>query len=240
MSESKVVVTPATEEVVVVKKDFWAKYSRPIIYVGTAVIAVIAGWFLYQNYVKLPKEKKANEAIFPAESLFGKMASGTFNQDSVSIVLNGGALEGQNITGLLKIMNTYSGTDAANRAAYMTGASYLQIKKFDDAIKYLKKFEGHGASQVQSKAYIMLGHAYAEKKNQSEALDYYKKAGTVNEKDEVITPDALFLAGTYADAIGKTKEAIDLFKKLKEKYPTSSAVSNGEVDKYLAKLGVIE
>jgi len=240
MSESKVVVTPENEVVAPVKKDFWSTYSKPIIYVGSAVIVAIAGWFIYQNYVKLPKEQKANEAIFPAEAIFDKMAQTGFNKDSVSFVLNGGNVEGKTVTGLLKLMNTYSGTDAANRAAYMTGASYLQIKEFDKAIKYLKEFDGNGASQVESKADIMIGHAYAEQKKTDDALSYYKKAATVNEKDEVITPDALLLAGNYAEEIGKTQDAIDLFKKLKEKYPLHSAVSNGEVDKNLARLGVVE
>ena len=136
-------------------------------------------------------------------------------------------------------MNNYSGTTAANRAAYMTGAGYLHLKKFDQAIKYLKEFDGHGADQVQSKAYLMLGHAYAENKNTSEALSYYKKAAHLNTKDEVSSADALLIAAAYADATGNSKEAIDLYTELKDKYPTNTAVINGEVDKYLARLGVV-
>jgi hypothetical protein len=49
----------------------------------------------------------------------------------------------------------------------------------------------------------------------------------------------LMLAGSYAQAIGKNSEAIELFKTLKEKYPTSASVTNGEVDKQLAGLGVM-
>ncbi len=241
MSESKVVITPEGEAVVPVKKDFWAKYSRPIIYVGGAVIVGIIAWFIYQNYVKLPKERKANEAIFPAEAVFDRMAATGFSKDSVNLVLNGGTTaDGKTIVGLLKIINTYSGTAAANRATYMTGATYLQVKDFDKAIKYLKDFEGNGADQVESKADIMIGHAYAEQKKIEDALSYYKKAAAVNEKDDAITPDALLLAANYAEATGKPQDAIDLFKKLKEKYPLHSSVSNGEVDKHLARLGVVE
>ena len=166
-----------------------------------------------------------------------KMATSGFNKDSVNIVLNGGNLQGDNITGLLKIINTYDGTLTADRARYMTGACYLHINEFDKAIKFLKDFNGHGATQVESKAYLMLGHAYAEKNNTSEAMSYYKKAAEVNEKDETITPDALMYCAQYAEANGKNEEAIKYYKKIKDEYPNYINSSNGEVDKRLAKLG---
>jgi tetratricopeptide (TPR) repeat protein len=119
----------------------------------------------------------------------------------------------------------------------MVGASYLHIGEFDKAIKYLKEFDGNGANQVQSVAYTLLGHAYAEKKQTDEAFSYYKKAASVNEKDEAMTPAALLIAGNYAEATGKSKDAVELYRKLKDKYPTFSSVSNGDVDKLLARLG---
>ena len=71
------------------------------------------------------------------------------------------------------------GTAAGNRANYMVGASYLHIGEFAKAIQYLEDFDGNGASQVQSKAYLLMGHAYAEQKKTSEALSNYKKAASV-------------------------------------------------------------
>lgn len=239
MSENKVVVTPADEMVAPVKKDFWAAYSRPIIYVGSAVIVLLAGWFGYKHFIKEPKEIAANEAIFPAENIFDKMAMSGFTKDSVDLAVNG--RPGTNVTtGLLKIINNYGGTKAGNRATYMVGACYLQMKDFEKAIKYLKEFDGNGASQFESKADMMLGHAYAEQNKTDDALSYYKKAATVNEKDNSVSSDALLMAANYADAIGKTKEAIELFQELKVKYPLSTAVSNGEVDKNLARLGIVD
>jgi tetratricopeptide (TPR) repeat protein len=240
MAEKNVVTTPTpeTNEALDKAKGFWANYSKPITYIGGAVIVLILGWYAYLNFVKLPNEKKANESVFAAEKVFDKMASDNFSKDSVNIVLNGGNLGGTTITGLLKVISNYSGTKAANRARYMTGACYLHIKEYDKAIKYLKEFDGNGADQVQSKANIMIGHAYAEQKKTEDALTYYKKAATVNEKDESITPDALMLAASYADFTGKSKDAIELYKKVKDKFPTYMAVSNGDVDKQLARLGV--
>lgn len=230
-------VTPEAEVVIKTAKGFWEKYSKMIIIGGSAVILLIAGYYGYMNLVKLPKENSAKEMIFPAEKLFDQMATSGFNKDSVNIVLNGGNLEGSNVTGLLKVISQYGGTEAGNRAKYMAGASYLHIGEYEKAIKYLKDFNGKGAHQIQSRAYLLLGHANAELKKTDDALSFYQKAASVNEKDETMTADALMIAATYASVTGKSKQAIELFTKLKEKYPSNSSVMNGDVDKHLASLG---
>lgn len=218
-------------------KGFWDKFSKPIIIIGGIIILLGGAYYIYKYMFKLPKEQKASEQIFPAEKLFGTMATNSsFSQDTVSIILNGS--KPNNITGLLSIISKYDGTASANRAEYMVGACYLHLKQFDKAIKHLKAFDGNGANQVQSKAYIMLGHAYAEQKKTDDALSYYKKAADVDSKDDALASEALFIAGCYADNIGKTKEAIEIFQKIKEKYENSNRVNSGEVDKYLGKLGV--
>ena len=215
-------------------KDFWAKFSKPIIYVGSALILLIGGWYAYLNFVKVPNNEKAAELIFPAEQLFDKMTQGGFNKDSIKLVLNGG---GPVTTGVLKLINNYGGTAAGNRAHFIAGACYLYSGDFNNAVKHLKDFSTN-ATQVQTSAYLLLADAYSELKKNDDALDYYKKAVAVNSKDEFMTPEALFKAGLFADATGKSKEAIEFFKRIKEDFPKSGHAT--EVDKYLARLGMIE
>ena len=98
---------------------FWGKYSKIIIYVGSALI-LLSGASLSYNYLVLtPKEEKSADAIFPAEHLFDKMVQSGFNKDSINLVLNGG--NGISV-GVVKIAATYSGTDAGNRANFIAGA----------------------------------------------------------------------------------------------------------------------
>jgi tetratricopeptide (TPR) repeat protein len=224
-------------------KGFWAKFSKPIIYVGSAIILLIGGWYGYKNFITLPKQKTASEAFFPAEKLFGKMAAiSSFSKDSVNILLNGGVMDGAAVTGLLKIITKYSGTPSANLAEYMSGACYLHLGEFDKAIKHLKEFDGNGASQVQSAAYRMLGDAYAEQKKNEEALSNYKKAiETASSKDESTKFLSLSRAALFCDATGKTKEAIEFFTQIKNEITSGFLRQTGfEADKYLAKLGVIK
>ena len=129
----------------------------------------------------------------------------------------------------------YGGTPPGNRANFIAGACYLHSKDFNKAIKYLKEFSTN-ASQVQTAAYSMLGDAYAELKKNDDAMDYYKKAASVNEKDEFMTSEALYRAAAFAESIGKTKEAIDLYQKNKDEFPKS--VHAGDIEKSLAKLGI--
>lgn len=242
MAEKKVTVTTedniTTEPYVAREEDLLRKYSKPILYAAGALIFLVAAWFGYEKLVREPKEQKSAEIIFPAESLFDKMATTGFNADSVNLVLNGGNSEGMKVTGLLNVLKNYGGTPAANRASYMVGAAYLHIRNFDKAVKHLKDFDANGATQIEIKKYTLLGHAYAEQNKKDDALSAYKKAASVNEKDDVFTADALMTAASYAESIGKTNDAIELYKKTKDNYPAAPAVQGGDVDKYLARLGV--
>lgn len=235
MSEKQVTVQAVeTNEAVEKAKDFWTRFSKPIIYIGSAFILLVGGWFGYNKLVKEPNEAKAVDMIFAAENLFDKMAQqGNFNKDSINLVLNGGAGIS---AGVLKVISSYGSTEVGNRARYIAGACYLHNGDFNNAIKHLKDFST-SATQVQSAAYLMLGDASAELKKNEDALNYYKKAAGVNTKDEFITPEALYKAALFAESINKASDAVELFKKIRDEYPSSAR--SQDVDKYLARLGVL-
>ena len=81
----------------------------------------------------------------------------------------------------------------------------------------------------------MMGDASAELKRNDDALDYYNKAAGVDDKDEYNSSEFLFRDALFAQVTGKTKEAVNLFKKIKDEYPLSEKAA--DVDRYLAKLG---
>lgn len=221
-----------TNEVVEKAKDFWAKFSNQVIYVGSAIIIVGALWLGYRNFIQEPKMAKADDLIFPAENIFDKMTQTGFSKDSINVVLNGA----DGITGVLKIASTYGSTPAGNRAKYIAGACYLHNGDFANSIKELKDFSTK-ATQVQSAAYSMLGDAYAEMNNNDDAFTCYKNSATVNEKDEFSASEGFFKAALFAETVGKTSDAIELFQKVRDNYPNSAHAR--DIDKYLAQLGVL-
>jgi tetratricopeptide (TPR) repeat protein len=182
---------------------------------------------------KVPKQEKADKVVFVTQKYFTEFTTAT---DSAKLQLATKVLNGDGVNpGALKIINQYSGTPAANLCDYYAGACYLQLRQYEKAIKYLKDFDANGATQIQSRALGMIGDAYAEMNKNDDALNYYKKAADVNEKDAFTYSEYLFRAALFAQTIGKTKDAIDLFKKIKSDYPLTEKAA--DVDRYLAKLG---
>jgi len=153
--------------------------------------------------------------------------------DSVKLALNGDNIN----AGFAKIVAKYGGTKAANLASFYAGSCYLKLGDYNNAVKYLKDFST-SAEQLQARAYGLLGDAYSEENKKEDAVDEYKKAGTFFEKDEVLSPEYLFRAGYLYESMGKTKEAIEMYQAIKDKYPTTQRGT--DIDKYLARLGVVK
>jgi predicted negative regulator of RcsB-dependent stress response len=206
-------------------KNFWGRNSKIVLIASAVVILLCAGYLGYKYWVKLPKEQKATEAMFKAEDYF--------RADSLNMALNGDGIN----AGFLKIIKNYDGTDAANLAKFYAGSIYLKQGNFANAVKYLKDFSTD-AKQVQARAYKLLGDAYGEQGKNGDALDAYKKAAHHFEKDADNASEYLFMAAYFADRVMKNqKEAIELFKELKQKYGRTTQ-RGGEAEKFLAQLGV--
>jgi tetratricopeptide (TPR) repeat protein len=220
-------------DVVEKARGFWEDYSKPITYIGSAIIILLAAWLIYKYMFKVPEQERADKVVFVTQKYFSEFTNAT---DSAKILLATKVLNGDGRNpGALRIINQYSGTPAANLCEYYAGACYLQIGQYQKAIKYLKDFDANGATQIKSRALGMMGDASAELNKNDDALDYYKKAANVNEKDDYTSSEFLFRAALFAESIGKKQDAIDLFKKIKTDYPLSEKA--GDVDRYLARLG---
>lgn len=233
MAEKKFVSDDSGEVIIAKAKDFWERYNRIIMIVAAAIIIVGGGYLGYKNFIQKPKETKAAEAIFKAEEYY--------RMDSVNLALNG---DGQ-YPGFLSVISKYGGTDAANLANFYAGSCYLKLGDNDKAVKHLKKFST-GARQVQAIAYKLLGDAYADLGKNADALDYYKKGAHYFETDEKNSAESLFRAAYLAGKVmNNTKEAVALFKELKDKFPdayitmgTGGEKASDIAEKYLAQLGV--
>lgn len=226
MAEKKVVQgsSDSAEVVIARAKDFWERNSKVISIAFVVVVLVVGGYFVYTNYVQKPKEEKATEAMFKAEEYY--------RIDSVNLALKG---DGQYL-GFIKVIDKYSGTDAGNLACFYAGVCYLKLDDNANAIKYLKKFSTN-SKPVKARVYKLLGDASGDLKKTADAIDYYKKAADAFEDDKENSSEALFLAAYMSDRVLKnSKQAIELYKELKEKYPNTAR--SLDADNYLAQLGV--
>jgi tetratricopeptide (TPR) repeat protein len=206
-------------------RDTWERYGKQASYVLLAIVVLVSGYIGYRKWVADPNEKQAVAAMFRAEQYY--------QMDSARLALNG-----DNINyGFLKVIARYSSTKAANLASFYAGSCYLKLGDFNNAVKYLKDFST-SVQILQERDYGLLGDAYSELNRKEEAAEQYKKAGTYFEKDELLSPEYLFRSGYLYESMGKTQEAISMYKMIKDKYPQSQR--GVEIDKYLARLGALQ
>lgn len=202
---------------------YWQKYAKPAAIVVLAAVIILGGWYGYQTWVVAPKEEQAQNSIFKAQQYFAL--------DSANAALNG---DGAN-KGFLYIINNYSGTKTANLAKYYAGVCYLKLGNFNKSIEYLKDFSTD-AKQIQMMAYGCLGDAYSESKKNTEAIDAYKKAASSFDFDEANASEYLFRAAMLSEVTGKNKEALNLYKEVKTKFPAT--MRGAQVDKYIYRLSI--
>jgi tetratricopeptide (TPR) repeat protein len=223
MADKKHEEADHNEAVIAKAKDFWERNQKIILIFATAIIVIVGGYYGYKKFFQEPNEEKAVEAIFKAEEYY--------RMDSLQKALNG---DGLNI-GFVKVIDKYGGTKVGNLARFYAGDCYLRTGDFNNAVKQLKEFST-SIGQLQARAYKLLADAYSELGKNEEAISNYKKASAHFTEDQFNSAEYLFMAASLAEKTGNTKEAIELYKEVKEKYPAT--MPGNEADKYLAKLGV--
>ena len=201
----------------------WQKNQKIVTIVLAAIVIIVGGWYGYTTYIQKPNEEKAADLIYRAQQYFAA--------DSSHKVLDG---DGSS-KGVLYVIKNYSSTKSANLAHFYAGVSYLKLGDFNKAVEHLKDFSTD-AKQIQMVAYGALGDAYAELNKKDEAIENYKKAGSTFEKDQFSSAEYLFRAALLSETLGKTKEALELYKEIKAKYPNTD--KGFQADKYIYRLSI--
>lgn len=161
------------------------------------------------------------------------VAQQQFEKDSFKIALTN---PGGGYPGFLDIMDTYSGTKAANLARYYSGLCYLHLGQYDAAIEYLKDYSANDAVTAITRL-GSIGDAYSEKKDFKTAADYYAQAISAG-NNELLTPYYIKKLGQLDLFQKDNAKALEQFKSLKEKFPLSPEAT--DIDKYIAKAGGTE
>jgi tetratricopeptide (TPR) repeat protein len=221
--ETNVKAVPVQDDAATRMQGYWKKYAKPAAIIIAVAVLVFGGWFAYNSWLVQPKEEQAEKAIYKAQQYFA--------EDSSYKVLHG---DGVN-KGVLAVISNYDGTKTASLAKFYAGVSYLKLGKFNEAVNYLKDFNTDSKA-VQMKAYGCLGDAYSELNKKSEAIDAYKKAAATFEADETDASEYLFRAALLSEVSGNSKDALDLYKQLKDKFPAT--MRGSQVDKYIYRLSI--
>ncbi|MGP1590545.1 MAG: tetratricopeptide repeat protein [Prevotella sp.] len=209
---------------------FMLKYKKHIVIAVVALIVLVAGFFLYKNYVSAPREEKASTELAKGQELFGMQQ---FEQ-----ALNG---DGATFSGFVKIANDYSSTDAGNLAKLYAGLCYANLNKWNEAVKYLDSYSPGNDAMVSPAAIAALGNAYAHVGKIDEAIKALKKAADkADSKSEdgtnnSLSPTFLLQAGQLLESQNKKADALKVYQDIKKKYVNSAIVQSQEIDKYIER-----
>ena len=204
---------------------FLTKYKKQILFCLAALVVLIVGIILWNNY-KSSRNEKASTALAHSQELF-------MMQDFDK------ALKGDSLgtPGFIQLANEYSGTKAGNLANLYAGLCYAKQDKWEEAVKYLDAFSPKDDLMVSPLAVMAMGDAYANVKQLDKALDAFKKAASMADKasesgrNNTVAPIAMKKAAFILMEQKKNDEALQLFQTIKEQYLGSSAQQ--DIDKYI-------
>ena len=213
---------PVVEETISAQEAFFVKYKKAIIYGVLAVVVIIAGIIVYNNYVSAPREDKASTVLAKGQQLFG--------EEQYEKALNG---DGATFPGLLKIASEYSSTDAGNLANLYAGLCYASLGKWNEAAQYIEKFDAKGDMMISPAAEGALGNVYAHLNQLDKAVSHLKSAAEKADNNS-LSPTFLIQAGEMLESQGKADEALKLYQTVKTKYFNSFQYQS--IDKYIERV----
>ena len=198
---------------------FVEKNQKAIVIVLSVVIVAVLAFFGVKKFYLEPREEKEKKAIYHAEQYF--------ENDNFTSALNGDG----NYLGFVDVINEFGGTKTANLAKYYAGICYLNTGDYNNAISYLKGFNGKDV-MLTSMALGAMGDANMELGNLSEAAKCYESAA-LKSANAFTSPMYLLRAGMAYEMAGNYQKAIDMYKTIKAEYPTSN--EGFSIEKYIAR-----
>jgi tetratricopeptide (TPR) repeat protein len=239
LKEETTVENQATEPVAPRKKFdtsfeglqlYYEQNKKVVNYVGGGLLVVIAA-FLYFKLSWLPeKEAEATNELFWPQTYFEK--------DSFNLALNGGAMvmspDGQKqMLGFAAIADEYGITQSGNLANFYAGICCLQMHRYEEAIEYLKKFNG-GDNVATPLALGAMGDANMELNRYEDAIRYYLKAAD-KRKNDFTSPYFLKKAGLARELSSDFQGAVDAYERIRREFPTTTEGRDVERDIARAK-----
>lgn len=202
------------------KTELWIEEHQKLIYGIIGAVIILAGIIWGVKALNEKKNANASKEIFTAQKYFEK--------ESYEAALNGDG----NYLGFTEVYDNYKSTKAGKLAAYYAGICNMKLGKYEEAIDYLKKFNGKDEI-VAPMALGAIGDCYMELDDLNNAVAYYEKAANKS-KNDFTGPMFLNKAGLTYEIMGDYAKALNCYKTLKADYPLSNEAF--EISKNIANM----
>ncbi len=208
----------AVVEAVSKTDEFFEKNKKLIIGISVAILLIAAGSYCFYKFYWQETVEEAKTQMIAAERNF---AAGNWDT-----ALNG---DGSDL-GFAQIIEDY-GTKGGDAVYFYAGVCALQLKNYEDAVKYLDSYKG-GDDYLGPRALACKGDAFVALGEYAKALSCFEKAAEA--KDNVFSAGYLMKAATVCEETGDYAKALSLYKKVKDLYPNSMEAR--EIDKYISRI----
>ena len=202
------------------KTELWIEEHQKLIYGIIIAVLVLAAAIWGIKAMNDKKNANASKEIFTAQKYFEK------EMYEEALVGDG------NYMGFTEVYDSYSSTKTGKLAAYYAGISNMKLGHYEEAIDYLKKFNGNDEI-LAPMALGAIGDCYMELGDMNSAVSYYEKAANKS-KNEFTGPLFLNKAAMTYEIRGTYAAALKCYKALKADYPLSNEAY--EVSKNIANM----
>lgn len=207
------------EQTLTQTEQFLEENYRPLLYGLIAIVAVVGIFWLLRIYTT-KQNSEAQSQMYMAEQYFG--------QDSLRLALYG---DGNNL-GFIDLADQYKRTKSGKLANFYAGACFMHLGEFEQATDYLNRYSLKD-ELLAPQAKGLLGDASIELGDNTKGISLYLEAAEMAD-NSFHTPIYLMKAGMIYESEKKYAEALELYKKIQDKYPESS--EGRSIDKYIARV----
>ena len=190
--------------------------NRTLLYAilgGIVLIGVLAAAYIYYQSAQ---NEEAADALGQIVVLY--------EQGNYEAALNGDDTR----MGLLGIIDAYGGTETGNLATFYAADASFRLGQYEQALDLFEDFDKDD-NYLGASAYAGEGAVHEQMGNFEVAGDRFREAALVFE-NEVTTPQYLLQAGHAYEQAQAWDDAIAVYTRLQEGYPTSQQGRNVEVN----------
>lgn len=118
-------------------------------------------------------------------------------------------------------------------APFQAGVAAFHTGDYNKAIGFFSQYDGSD-NIYNARAKACIGDCYVALEDYENALANYESAIEIN--DFVWTPEYLFKAAIVAEKLGNNEKALAMYKRIKNEFPHSMLVQQGQIDKYIGRV----
>ncbi|GHT49297.1 hypothetical protein AGMMS49982_02470 [Bacteroidia bacterium] len=213
-------VEKSVGEIISKTDEFLDKHLKTIEIVILAVVVIVVGYFAYRHFILLPREKEAQEVMFPAQS--------SFEYQQWAVALNG---DGSHV-GFLEIIDEYGGTASGNLAKAYAGLCQAHLGDYEAALDNLKSYSP-GDRLFAAQVIAAIGDCYVSSGDSQTGVSYFEKAAKKAD-NKALSPLFLNKAAEVYTSLDETEKALKIYTKIQTEYPEFAAAN--AIEKYIERL----